>query len=41
MLGKKQIIEKKMANNVKLEIMTMQDVKHPHLLGISYVTNDT
>ena len=39
MLGKKQILDKKMAENVKLEIKTMQDLKHPHLLGINYVTN--
>lgn len=30
-----------MAENVKLEIKTMQDLKHPHLLGINYVTNMT
>lgn len=41
MLGKKQILDKKMAENVKLEIKTMQDLKHPHLLGINYVTNMT
>jgi serine/threonine protein kinase len=41
MLGKKQIIDKNMAANVKLEIKTMQDLKHPHLLGINYVTNMT
>jgi serine/threonine protein kinase len=39
MLGKNQIINQKMSENVKLEIKTMQELKHPHLLGINYVTN--
>jgi serine/threonine protein kinase len=41
MLGKKQIIADKMVENVKLEIKTMRDLKHPHLLSISYVSNES
>ena len=39
MLGKKKIIEDKMAEMVKLEIETMKTLKHPNLLGIKFVTN--
>ena len=48
MLGKNQILGKQikdgkpgknMSEYVKLEINIMKDLKHPHTVGINYVTN--